>query len=78
MSPPSTPPFPPSATPHEPDSPHPQADPFDTPLFRRLLDLIEEKMEKQDQRLANHGEKLDALVKDAQRGQCLLRCAILY
>ncbi|KZS92690.1 hypothetical protein SISNIDRAFT_509706 [Sistotremastrum niveocremeum HHB9708] len=65
-----------------PDAPH---DPFDTPLFHRLLGLIEkqnetiedqkttmkaqiETMDEQKRTLKEHGTKLDALVKDAQKG----------
>lgn len=42
----------------------PTHDPFDTPLFNRLLGLIE----KQNITIEEHGAKLDALVKDAQKG----------
>ncbi|KZS95506.1 hypothetical protein SISNIDRAFT_350913 [Sistotremastrum niveocremeum HHB9708] len=43
-------------------------DPFDTPVFNRLLTLIEQQnatMEEQKKTLMDHGSKLDMLVKDA-------------
>ncbi|KZT33547.1 hypothetical protein SISSUDRAFT_1054097 [Sistotremastrum suecicum HHB10207 ss-3] len=49
----------------------PAADFFDTPLFHRLLGLIETQnrtIEKQQATLEEHGSKLDTLVKDALKG----------
>ncbi|KZT33643.1 hypothetical protein SISSUDRAFT_395659 [Sistotremastrum suecicum HHB10207 ss-3] len=52
-------------------------DAFDTPRFNRLLALMEKQVEvaekqnatieRQEKELSEHGKKLDALVKDAQR-----------
>ncbi|KZT35979.1 hypothetical protein SISSUDRAFT_1064043 [Sistotremastrum suecicum HHB10207 ss-3] len=43
-------------------------DPFDTPQFNRLLDLMEKQnvvMEEQKKTLVKHGQKFDILIKDA-------------
>lgn len=47
------------------------SDPFDTPLFRQLLNLMVEQnatLKEQKETLLNHDKKLDTLVKDALKG----------
>ncbi|KZS95591.1 hypothetical protein SISNIDRAFT_483817 [Sistotremastrum niveocremeum HHB9708] len=70
----SSPPIPETAAPTSTASPQ---DAFDTPRFNRLLALMEKQVEvaerqsatieRQEKALGEHGKKLEALVKDAQR-----------
>ncbi|KZS95583.1 hypothetical protein SISNIDRAFT_464583 [Sistotremastrum niveocremeum HHB9708] len=67
MSSPASPNRPPPPAINAHDAPR---DPFDTPLFHRLLGLIEKQndtIDEQKKTLSEHGTKLDALVNDARK-----------